>query len=300
MEETNEITARAAEQETVKAVQGVTYLGIAVNGTIAVVKGVGGVLFGSQALVADAVHSFSDLVTDIAVIVGVRYWSAPADDEHPYGHGKIEALVTLFIALALVAVSYGLASRAATSFLQGTLKVPQVSALALALVSIVAKEWLYRRTRIVARRVNSPALEANAWHHRSDAISSIPVAVAVAVARFFPQLVWVDAAGAVLVSLFILRVSWEIAKPALQELVDAEIGDKADAVKRLAQTVPGVVDIHKVRARRYGGAFVADLHVLVDPSLSVADGHRIGHDVKAALLASDLVVTDAVVHVEPA
>lgn len=287
-------------EDKVRNVRRVTYAGMAVNVTIAALKGVGGLVFSSQALVADAVHSVSDLVTDVAVILGVRYWSAPADEEHPYGHGKIEALVTVFIAFALLFVAYELAAQAIKSLVRGDLAVPDSPALYLALASVVLKEWLFRWTRRVARKVNSPALEANAWHHRSDALSSIPVAVAVAVARIWPSLAWVDAAGAILVAGFILRVAWEIAYPALQELVDAGIDDKSAAVEKLAKAVPGVIDVHKVRARRYGGAFSADLHVHVARDLSVVEGHAIGHDVQDALLKSDLCVTDAVVHVEPA
>ena len=284
----------------IQCVRRVTYVGMAVNIVIALLKGVGGVAFSSQALFADAVHSLSDLVTDIAVVWGVRYWTAPADEEHPYGHGKIEALVTLFIALALVVVALGLGRQAVGSLIRGEATVPGVAAFFFALVSVVSKDALFRWTRRVARVVHSPALEANAWHHRSDALSSIPVAIAVAVAYFWPSLAWIDAVGAILVSLFILGVAWSIAKPALQELVDARMDDKAASVAAVASQVPGVIHVHRVRARRYGGAFAADLHVHVDPSLSVVEGHEIGHAVQDALKSSDLDVTDAVVHVEPA
>ena len=288
------------EEKTIVAkVRRVTYAGMAVNISIAVLKGAAGIVFSSRALFADAVHSLSDLMTDIAVILGVRYWTAPADDEHPYGHGKIEALVALFIAIAIVVVAYSLGAQAVKAIVAGRSSVPGLPAFFFALVSVFSKEWLFRWTRHVAREVKSPALEANAWHHRSDALSSIPVAVAVAVAHFCPALVWLDAAGAILVSLFVLRVAWTIAYPALQELVDAEIDDKSTAVAALARKVPGVVEVHKVRARRYGGAFAADLHVHVKADLSVAEGHAIGHAVSDTLLASDLGVTDAVVHVEP-
>ncbi|MCR5750759.1 MAG: cation diffusion facilitator family transporter [Kiritimatiellae bacterium] len=277
-----------------------SFVGMFVNVSIAVLKGVGGVAFSSQALVADAVHSLSDLVTDIAVVLGVRYWTAPADDEHPYGHGKIESLVTLFIAVALAIAAYELGVKAAGPLTGGGAVAPGMGAFFMALVSVFSKEWLFRWTRRVARETKSQALEANAWHHRSDAISSVPVAAAVALAHFFPSLAWADAAGAALVALFVLRVSWQIAKPALQELVDASIEGKAEAVTALAAKVPGVVDVHKARVRRYGGAYSADLHVHVNPRLSVAEGHDIGHAVQDALRASDLGVTDAIVHVEPA
>ena len=287
------------ESNMIGKVRRVAYAGMAVNVAVAALKGFAGLAFASQALLADAVHSLSDLLTDVSVVLGVRYWTAPADEEHPYGHGKIEALVTLFIAIALAVVAYGLGSHAVKSFLAGETSVPGLPALYCALVSIFAKEWIFRCTRRVARSVNSKALEANAWHHRSDAISSVPVAVAVAAAHFLPCLTWMDAAGALVVSLFIVRVAWKIANPALQELVDADIDDKAGEVAGIARAVPGVVAVHKVRVRRYGGALAADLHVHVDGRLSVAEGHAIGHAVSDALTASGVGVTDAVVHIEP-
>ncbi len=289
------------ESVKIRQVRGVTLAGMAVNVGIAAAKAVAGWMCSSQALVADAVHSLSDLVTDAAVVLGVKFWVAPADDEHPYGHGKIEALVTLFIALALAVVAYELGAAAVRRLAAGTEAArPDLAACAVAVASIVLKELLFRWTRRVARRVKSTALEANAWHHRSDALSSVPVAAAVAAAWLVPSLAWADSAGAILVAVFILRVSWQLSMPALQELVDADIDSKAAAVVAVAARVPGVRGVHKARARRYGGSFQVDLHVQVDPSLSVAEGHDIGHAVKEAVCSAGLDVNDAVVHVEPA
>ena len=278
----------------------VTFAGILVNVAIAAAKAVAGVMSSSQALVADAVHSASDLVTDLVVVFSVRYWVAPADDDHPYGHGKIEALVTLVISAALVFAAWELARNAVMSLVRGKSDAtPGAMALAVALGSIVLKEIVFIVTRAVARRVRSTALEANAWHHRSDALSSIPVAVAVAVVWVCPSLWWVDAAGALIVSAFVLHVAWKLASPALQELTDAQIGSKADAVAAVALGVVGVKGVHKPRARRYGSSFQADIHIQVDGSLSVAEGHAIGHAVKEAVVNAGLDVDDVVVHVEP-
>ena len=281
-------------------VRRVTWLGIAVNVLIAAAKAVAGVACSSQALVADAVHSASDLVTDLAVLFSVRHWTAPADEDHPYGHGKIEAFVTLSISAALVLAAWELARNAVASLARGGSGAsPGAAALAVAVASVVLKEIVFLATRAVARRVRSTALEANAWHHRSDALSSIPVAAAVAVVWAFPSLWWVDAAGALVVSAFVLRVAWKLAKPALQELTDAQIGSKADAVAGVALGVAGVKGVHKPRARRYGSSFQADIHIQVEASLSVAEGHAIGHAVKAAVVGAGLDVDDVVVHVEP-
>ena len=286
-------------QEVIRDIRRVTAAGMAVNILVAALKGVGGLFCSSQALIADAVHSLSDLVTDLAVILGVRYWIAPADTEHPYGHGKIQALVTLFIALALALVAWELGQHAVKSLLSRSFQIPGPVASICALFSVVVKEALYQWTKRVARRVKSPALEANAWHHRSDAISSIPVAIAVIVAYVCPAFAWLDPVGAILVAFFILYVSWEIAHPALQELIDAGIDDKSAQVAAIAEKIPGVEAVHQARARRYGGAFQADLHVQVSSELSIGEAHALGHDVKDALLNAGIDVSDAVIHVEP-
>lgn len=287
-------------EDIVHSVRTVTFVGMAVNVLIAVLKGIGGVMSHSQSLLADAVHSASDLVTDVAVILGVRYWVAPADAEHPYGHGKIQALISLFIAAALAVVAWELVWGAIQVLRVPSVRPPGPAAAACALISVVAKEALFHWTRHVARMTRSPALEANAWHHRSDALSSIPVAIAIFVAHLWPSLSWLDSVGAILVSLFIVYAAWEIAHPALQELVDAGIDDKSEQVTAVARKVPGVLAVHRARARRYGGAFQADLHVQVDAGLSVAAAHALGHDVKNAILAAGIDVSDAVIHVEPA
>ena len=289
------------EPDKVRLTRRVTYAGMAANVVIAVAKAVGGVVFSSRALIADAAHSASDLVTDLAVIFGVRYWVAPADENHPYGHGKIEALVTVFISAALAVAALELGVDAIRLLTSGTeCKPPGAAAFFIALAGIVLKEGLFLWTRAVAKKVKSPALESNAWHHRSDALSSIPVAVAVAAARIVPSLWWLDAVGALAVSAFVRYVAVKLPKPALLELSDADVGVKAAAVKAVAEKVPGVRGVHKARARRYGGLYQADLHIQVDGSLSVAEGHDIGHAVKEAIVSAGLDVEDAVVHVEPA
>ena len=187
------------QSETIRRVRRVTFVGMALNILLALAKGAGGLVFKSHALVADAIHSFSDLVTDFAVIFGVRYWSAPPDEEHPYGHGKIETMVTAFIGLALAALAFELVHDAVSSIASGGSKdVPGLFAFVIAVLSVIVKEALFRWTRAEARRLNSPGLEANAWHHRSDAASSIPAAVAIALARLFPDVGYIDQLGAIL------------------------------------------------------------------------------------------------------
>ena len=287
-----------------RAVRLVTLGGMAVNVLLSALKAVVGFLAGSQALLADSVHSISDLVTDFAVLLGVRYWTAPADDEHPYGHGKIQAVVAVAIGLVLAAVALGIGKVAALRLLDvangGAPSVPGAFAFWIAVVSIVAKELVYQRTLAVAKRFRSSALAANAWHHRSDAISSIPVALALAVSYFAPSLAWADSVGALVVALFILNAAWGIVRPAVEELTDAEMPGMSAEVARIACAVKGVTGCHHVRTRRYGGVFQADLHVQVARSLTVGEGHAVGHEVRDAVRSAGIGVADAVVHVEPA
>ena len=300
MEDEN-VAERAVE---LKAVRRVTLGGMAVNVALAALKAVSGWLAGSQALVADAVHSASDLVTDVAVLMGVRYWTAPADEEHPYGHGKMQAVVAAAIGLALVAVAFGIGKSASLRLLAvsdgAEPSAPAAFAFWIAVLSIAAKEAIYRWTRSVAEKFRSSALKANAWHHRSDAISSAPVALALAVSYFAPSLAWVDALGALVVAVFILKAAWDVVKPAVEELTDAEMPGKSAEVARIAVGVKGVSGCHRVRTRRYGGVFQADLHIQVAQTLSVSEGHAIGHAVRDAIRAAGIDVVDAVVHVEPA
>ncbi len=288
-------------EETVTRVRRATVAGMLVNIVLALGKGAGGVAFASQALVADAVHSLSDLVTDIALLFGVRYWSAPPDAEHPYGHGKIETVITAFIGLALGAVAFELVLDAVHSIgADGGRAAPGAFAFVIALVSIVVKEILFRWTRREARQIGSSGLEANAWHHRSDAASSIPAAAAIALARLFPSVGYIDQLGAILVSILIFHSAWKIMRPALLELTEGGGGDHAAEIEAVALAVPGVRSVHAVRARHIGSSIQADLHIRVDGDLTVARGHEIAHEVKKAILASSTGVADVVVHVEPA
>jgi len=281
-------------------VQRVTLWGLVVNLGLAGLKFVFGVVGSSQALVADAVHSLSDLTTDFAVLVGSRYWSEPADDEHPHGHGRIEALITSVIGLVLGAVGIGLVYRAVATLHQHHAATPGWSAFAAACASIVAKELLYRWTALVGKRVKSPAVIANAWHHRSDALSSLPVAVAVLATQIDRTWAFLDHVAAVVVSVLIMHAAWKIVWPAMRQLVDAGAAEhEREAMLELALDTKGVHAVHKLRTRYIGPGLQIDLHVLVEPELSVREGHAIAGAVKKRLLDQGPNVIDVLVHVEP-
>ncbi len=283
-----------------KEVRRVTLWGLAVNLVLAVVKSVVGLLAGSQALVADGVHSLSDMGTDLALIVGSRWWSAPPDREHPHGHARIETLLAGLIGLLLALVGLGLAWRALVSLHAGQPAVPGLGALVVACVSIGSKEALYRWTVHVGRRLRSTALVANAWHHRSDALSSVPVALAVLGTRVWPQWTFLDQVAAILVAVLVLDAAWRISIPALHKLVD--VGATEEELEELVNLVlrtEGVQAMHKMRTRYIGPGLQVDLHVLVHPELSVRQGHDIAMLVRERLLEHGPNVVDVLVHVEP-
>jgi len=278
----------------------VTLWGLFSNLGLAGLKfGVG--IFGrSQALVADAVHSLSDMSTDFAVLIGVRYWSAPADETHPHGHGRIEALISLLIGVSLAGVGAGLAYRAIATLHERHAASPGWIAFGAACLSIVGKEALYRWTVRVGRRIRSSALIANAWHHRSDALSSLPVAMAVLGTRLWPTLVFLDHIAAVVVSALVARAAWRIAWPALRELTDTGAGvEDRDAILTLTRGVPGVRTAHALRTRRIGAGLQVDLHVQVAPDLTVREGHEIANAVRDRLIREGPGLVDVLVHVEP-
>lgn len=286
-------------QET-RQIRRITWIGLFANLLLSGLKFLVGVLGSSQAVIADAVHSLSDMSTDFAVIFGVKFWSAPPDEDHPYGHKRMEALVTTSIGIVLALVAFGLVRNALNS-IQGV-QSQQTGWVALAgpLVSIVVKEVLYRRTMTIGTQAKSSAVIANAWHHRSDALSSIPALIAVVASALKPAWGFVDHIGALIVSLFILKVSWDIISPALAELTDHGASkNEQDEIRQIALGVGGVETVHAIRTRRFGSQLHVDLHVLVDPEMSVRRGHDISTQVKRELLFKGPNVLDVVVHLEP-
>ena len=281
-----------------KALQ-ITWVGFAVNLMLAGLKFAFGIFGRSQAVVADAVHTLSDMVTDLLILIGIKFWSAPADECHPYGHQRIETICTVAIATLLAIAAAGIGWDAVRRMSHPV--CPPLSFVFIApLISIIVKEILFRRTRAVGRRIKSPAVIANAWHHRSDAISSIPPLVAVVAAAVNPKWAFLDPVGALIVGLLILKVAWEIAAPALAELTEkAAAPEETQEIEVLTLAVPGVHSIHRVRTRRLGAGIFVDLHVVVDGSLTVREGHDIANAIQTRLLIDGPSVTDVTVHIEP-
>ncbi len=281
-------------------VRRITWVGFWFNILLSGLKLTLGIVGRSQALVADGVHSLSDLASDITIICGAKYWTAPPDNAHPYGHKRIEALVTLALGLLLAGVAFGIGYDAIVKIGEKHDTQPEFIALIGALASIVIKEFLYQWTKRVGVRIDSSAVVANAWHHRSDAFSSIPAAAAIAVALVKPQWGYIDHIGAIIVSLLILYSAWEIAKPALAELSDAGMKETdLKRIRKIVMSINGVKAMHAVRSRRMGSGILMDLHVLVNGKLTVRAGHDIAAEVKKKLIHDGPKLTDVVVHIEP-
>ena len=288
------------KQDSSKQARDITLIGLMVNLMLSALKFALGVLGHSQAVLADAVHSLSDMGTDLLVLLGVKFWSAPADEDHPYGHQRIETIITLAISGLLASVALGLGWAAVQRLGGEAHRPPRGIAVIGPLVSIVVKEILFRRTRAVGKRIHSSALIANAWHHRSDALSSIPTLIAVGVAAFFPQWIFLDQIGALIVALLILKVAWDIAAPALSELMDRGANaDDLEKMKALALSVPGICSVHRIRTRRLGAGWFVDLHAEVNPDITVREGHDIATQAQQCLLEKGPSVADVMIHVEP-
>jgi len=281
-------------------IQRITWIGLLGNFLLSIIKFIVGWLGGSQAVIADAVHSISDMATDCAVLFGVRYWSAPPDDEHPYGHRRIEAVITSAIGITLALVALEICYKALTSVHGMRLRPPEWIAVTGPIVSIIAKELLYRWTIIIGKRAKSPAVIANAWHHRSDALSSLPALVAVVLSAWNPAWAYVDHLGAIIVSIFIFKVAWDIVRPSISELIDHGASKKElERIRDIACNVRGVRNVHAIRTRKFGDSFHVDLHIMVDPDIPVRAGHEISEDVRRVLMERGPGILDVVIHIEP-
>jgi cation diffusion facilitator family transporter len=282
-----------------REIRKVTLIGSVLDLLLGVVKILVGVQASSQALIADGVHSLSDLATDFLVLFAAKHAHREADTEHPYGHGRIETVATVVLGVALAIVATGICIDAIRRLVEpDSLMHPGLLALIVALISVASKEAIYQYTTRVARRLRSNMLHANAWHSRSDAISSIIVVFGVGGAMAgFPYL---DAVGAIAVALMIAKIGWDLLWKSLQELIDTALEpQEVEKIREMILAVDGVRACHMLRTRYSGSDSLVDVHILVDPSLSVSEGHQIGEQVRAQLLDEVEHVADVTVHIDP-
>jgi len=284
----------------VKLIHKVTWVGAIANVCLAVLKVTVGKLTGSQALIADGIHSFSDLITDTVILIGAKYWTAPADKEHPYGHGRFETLTNIFIGVTLTIVGLGIGWSSIVSIGDKPTSTPGMLAFGAAIVSILVKEALYRWTVIQSRKIKSRALYANAWHHRSDALSSVPVAIAVVGNYLLPELYYLDQIAALIVTAMILKAGFEILWPAIVEITEAQADSEIEAeIQSYAQQNSEIREVHAIRSRRIGSTILLDLHLLVDPQMSIDKAHAIAENFKSDILKQKDEVVDVIIHIEP-
>jgi cation diffusion facilitator family transporter len=284
--------------ERTAATQRVAIVGALVNLVLSGVKLVVGSMANSAALIADGIHSVSDLLSDALVWVAAHHAGHEPDEEHPYGHGRFETAATLGLGILLVLVALGIVWDAVEGAFHHQESVPGVLAIYAAVFSILANEGLYWYTLMVARRINSEMLRANAWHHRTDAISSIVVLIGVGGAI----LGWgyLDSLAAVIVGVMVAKIGWDLGWEAMQELVDASLDEETVcAATEAIESVDGVRSIHMLRTRRHGHQAAADVHVQVAPHLSVSEGHMISQAVEDLLKESVEAITDVTVHIDP-
>ncbi len=277
----------------------VTIVGALVNILLSVIKVLFGIVAHSHALIVDGIHSLSDLLSDAMVWFASHHAQHGPDEKHPYGHGRFETGATLGLGILLILVAVGIIwDSAQRLFSPERLLHPGTLALVIAVISVLIKEVLYHYTMVAGRKVGSKLLKANAWHHRSDAISSIVVVVGVA--GTMAGLPYLDTVAAVIVGVMIAKVGWELGWSAFEELMDVGLGQEGLAkVKEIIHAVDGVEAIHMLRTRSIGGGVTVDVHVLVEPWLSVTEGHIISQTVMDRLLGEVDEVSDVTVHVDP-
>lgn len=275
-----------------------TWVGVAVNLPLAAVKIGLGWVAGSQALVADGVHSLSDLVSDAAVLWALGHAHRPPDAEHPFGHGRFETMATLAVAVMLGITAAGILLEAVRSLIAPQGEGAGALALGVAVLSILLKEALFHYTAAVGRRTGSAMMLANAWHHRSDALSSV-VAVA-GIAGAMAGLLMADALAAAVIALMLGRIAWALGRPALAELVDTAPGlDDTARIEAELRATPGLRDVHDLRLRRMGGRLRGDAHVTFDGHLTLSEAHRLTEDARARARGAVPDLADILLHAEP-
>ncbi|MCH2389337.1 MAG: cation diffusion facilitator family transporter [Nitrospinales bacterium] len=275
----------------------VTLVGTASNIILSIIKFIGGIIGNSAAMVADAVHSVSDLLTDVIVLITLKVGQKPKDDNHPYGHGKAESLGATAVGFFIILAGVGLAYEAWDIVQSGVSRIPEPLAAGAALISIFIKEWLFRYTRSVGKKSNSSLLLANAWHHRSDAISSIAALIGIIGSMAgFPVL---DPIASAMVSFMIIKVGYELTLGGFRDLMDTALNEKdTQKLQATIDNISGVIKSHDLRTRKIGEEILMDVHIQVDSDLTVTEGHEVGERVRRQLIKNYPNTQDVLVHVD--
>ena len=281
-----------------REIKSITYLGAAINVILSAIKIIVGFFVGSLALIADGLHSLSDLATDIAVVLGVRLGSKAPDSEHPYGHGRAETFSSGLVAMVLIFVGGGMMYYATVAIAKDEKTAPSFAVLVVATISIASKEWLYRATQKIAIRSHSSALYANAWHHRSDALSSVAVLAGfISLELGFDH---GDHVAAIAVGLMIVLVGVRVIGDCLHELTESAVDSGTiEHIRDIINADASIRQWHKLRSRMVGREVFLDLHILVDPDLNIAAAHEIAENLEKAVTEQISQPVNITVHVEP-
>ncbi|HLQ71444.1 MAG TPA: cation diffusion facilitator family transporter [Bacillota bacterium] len=282
-----------------------TWVGIIVNALLTILKGIGGIISGSKALLADALHSASDIVGSIVVLFGVKIAHKPPDEEHPYGHGKAENIASIIVALLLITVGVQVSISSMKVFFGDIPDAPGMLALIIIIISIVVKEILFHYKHYLGKKYRSSALITEAWHHRSDSLSSLAALVGIGGAMLgeyfnIKLLIYSDAAAGIVVSIIVINVGYQLAKESslvvMEKVLDVE---KTKAYTETVTAIDGVLRIDQIYARTHGSYVIIDIKISVDPDISVREGHDIATLVKDVLIDKFIEVEDVLVHVNP-
>ena len=300
-----EVISALGSDKRAKEAYTVTVTGMVLNIVLTILKIIVGLIGRSSALVADGFHSLSDLASDIAVLLGFRAAKKPRDECHNYGHGKFETLATTVIGLMLLGVAAGIFISATGNIIKvidgHSLSEPRWIALIVAAISIITKEWMYRYTVSVGKRINSKLLIANAWHHRSDSLSSVGAFLGIAGAILLGG-TWrvLDPVAALIVSLMITKIAISLVRESLEELLERSLDDKTvSRIREIVKGTEGVADHHKLRTRKVGQCIAIDVHVNVDAMLTVAQSHDIATNIEKNLKKIFGKETIISIHIEP-
>jgi len=278
----------------------VTLAGAGVNALLIIVKAVGGIIGNSTGLIADAFHSISDLFTDIIVLAGITIGGREPDATHHFGHARFETFSSLAVGITLLAIGVSIGGKAALNITLGTVHHPASPTLVIAALSILLKELMYRWTIHVGRRIASMALIANAWHHRSDALSSVAVFIGLLGTLIHPSWYILDDWAALIVSVLILKAGMETGKSAFDELTDkAPAPNIVTDIRNRIIAVPGIDEVHDLRIRRSGGRYQMEVHIGVNGALSVTEGHSLAEEAERIIRATYPRAEHVAVHVEP-
>lgn len=288
-----------------KEIYKITFIGSIANTLLLIFKFIAGLLGNSAAMIADAVHSFSDFVTDIIVLLFVKVSSKPKDEKHEYGHGKYETLATLVIGIVLMIVGLGITYNGVMetiNIIKGNItKSPDSIALIAALASIILKEWLYRYTIAYGKKLNSQVVIANAWHHRSDALSSIGTGIGIGGAFFLgDKWIILDPLAAIIVSIFIIKAAFSLIIPSINDLVEKSLPKSIEEeIINIVKSVDGVLEPHDLHTRRIGNAYAIELHILVDGNITLKEAHDIASTAENRIIEKFGPETHIIIHPEP-